>query len=87
MRQSMIVKKVNTVKVDYNALDGMDVLANVRYRGKTSLAKITCLGDESVQVDFYHQVKTITSGQSTVFYDPNNPADVIGGGHIFDVIN
>jgi len=67
MRQSMIVKKVNTIKVDYDALDGMEVLANVRYRGKTTLGKITCLGDESVRIDFNHQVRTITAGQSSVF--------------------
>ena len=84
-RQSMIVNKVNTIKIGYNELDNIDVLANVRYRGKTSLAKVTCLGDESVRVDFYHQIKTITAGQSTVFYDPNNPSDVIGGGHIYEV--
>lgn len=86
MRQSMIVKKINTIKVDYDALDGMEVLANVRYRGKTTLGKVTCLGDETVRVDFNHQVRTITAGQSTVFYDPNNPADVIGGGHIHEVL-
>ena len=87
MRQSMIVKKVNTVKCSYDDLDGMEVLANVRYRGKTSMGKVTCLGDESVRIDFVHQVKAITPGQSTVFYDPNSPTDVIGGGHIFEVIN
>lgn len=86
MRQSMIVNKVNTVKIDYDALDGIDVMANVRYRGKTSLAKVTCLGNESIRLDFYHQVKSITAGQSSVFYDPDNIGDVIGGGHIFEVI-
>lgn len=86
MRQSMIVKKVNTVKFNYDELDGMDVMANVRYRGKTSLAKVTCLGDETVRIDFYHEVKTISAGQSTVFYDPNNINDVIGGGHIYEVL-
>lgn len=87
MKQSMIVKKVNTIKVDYDTLDGMEVLANVRYRGKTTLGKITCLGNEALRIDFNHQVRTITAGQSTVFYDPNNPMDVIGGGHIHEVIN
>jgi tRNA-specific 2-thiouridylase len=86
-RQSMIVKNVNTIKYPIEELDGMEVLANVRYRGKTSIAKVTCLGPDSVRVDFTHQVKAITAGQSTVFYDPNNPTDVIGGGHIFEVIN
>jgi tRNA-uridine 2-sulfurtransferase len=86
MKQSMVVNKVNTIKYGYKDLDGMDVMANVRYRGKTSLGKITCLGEETIRLDFYHQVKTITNGQSTVFYDPINPSDVIGGGHILDVI-
>lgn len=82
----MIVKKVNTIKFPYDALDGMEVLANVRYRGKTSLGKVTCLGNETVRIDFIHQVKAITAGQSTVFYDPNNPTDVVGGGHIHEVL-
>jgi tRNA-specific 2-thiouridylase len=87
MRRSIIVNKVNTVKFKYDELDGMEVLANVRYRGKTSMAKITCLGDEKVRLDFVHEIKTITKGQSSVFYDPNSSSDVIGGGHIYDVIN
>lgn len=86
MKQSMIVSKVNTIKYSYDELDGMEVLANVRYRGKTCLATISCLGGEKVRVDFHHQVKTITNGQSSVFYDPLHPADVIGGGHIFEVL-
>lgn len=86
MKQSMIVKNVNTIKYPMDKLDGMDVLANVRYRGKTSMAKVTVLGSDSVRVDFIHQVKAITAGQSTVFYDPNHPADVIGGGHIYEVL-
>lgn len=87
MRKSMIVNKVNTIKYTYDELDGMEVMANVRYRGKTSIGKVTCLGDETIRIDFTHQVKSITAGQSTVFYDPKNIADVIGGGHIYEVIN
>jgi tRNA U34 2-thiouridine synthase MnmA/TrmU len=45
------------------------------------------LGNETVRIDFYHQVRAITGGQSSVFYDPENPSDVIGGGHIFQVLN
>lgn len=86
LKKSMIVNKVNTIKVPYDALDGMEVLANVRYRGKTVLGRLTCLGNESVRVDFYHQVRAITAGQSSVFYDVENPLDVIGGGHIYEVI-
>jgi len=87
MKQSMIVNKVNTIKYSYDDLDGMEVLANVRYRGRTVLGKITCLGDETIRIDFYHQVRAITAGQSSVFYDPLNPSDVIGGGHIHKVLN
>lgn len=86
MRQSMIVRNVNTIKYPFEKLDGMEVLANVRYRGKTSLARLSIMGDNEVGVHFYHQVKAITAGQSTVFYDPNNPTDVIGGGHIYEVL-
>lgn len=86
MRQSMIVKNVNPIKYSYDTLNGMEVLANVRYRGKTVLGQITCLGDNSVRVDFHHQVRAITAGQSSVFYDPINSSDVIGGGYIYEVI-
>jgi len=86
MRQSMIVKKVNTIKYPFDKIDGMDVLANVRYRGKTSLGKLKVLDTETVRIDFTHQVKAITAGQSSVFYDPDHPLDVIGGGHIHEVL-
>lgn len=87
LRQSMIVRMVNTIKYDYRDLNGKEVLANVRYRGKTVLGKVTCLGDLAVRIDFNHQVRAITAGQSSVFYDPNNPMDVIGGGYIYEVLN
>ena len=87
LRQSMVVSRVNTIKCSYDDLDGMEVLANVRYRGKTVLGKITCLGDDKIRIDFNHQVRAITLGQSSVFYDPENPADVIGGGHITEIIS
>ena len=87
MRQSMIVNKVNAIKYSYDDLNGMEVLANVRYRGKTVLGKITCLGNETLRIDFNHQVRAITPGQSSVFYDPENPMDVLGGGYIMEVVN
>jgi len=87
MKQSMIVKNVNLIKYTYDELNGMEVLANVRYRGKTVLGVATCLGDESIRIDFHHQVKAITPGQSSVFYDSNGSYDVIGGGHISEVVN
>ena len=85
-KKSMIVKKVNLQK--FGAFeDGMEILANVRYRGSKSHARLYSLDNETVIVEFFHGVKAITPGQSSVFYDANNPSDVIGGGHIFEVLN
>lgn len=53
---------------------------------KTVLGKVTCLGNDTVRIDFNHQMRAITAGQSSVFYDPSNPSDVIGGGHIHQII-
>jgi tRNA-specific 2-thiouridylase len=86
MRQSMIVKNINTIKYPFEMLDGMEVLANVRYRGKTVLGSITVIDNDTIRIDFQHQVRAITAGQSSVFYDPKAPNDVIGGGHIYEVL-
>jgi tRNA U34 2-thiouridine synthase MnmA/TrmU len=86
MRQSMIVKNINTIKYPFEILDGMEVLANVRYRGKTVLGSITVIDNDTIRIDFQHQVRAITAGQSSVFYDPKAPNDVIGGGHIYEVL-
>lgn len=86
LRKSMTVRNVNGVKYPYPLLNGREVLANVRYRGSLSLAIITTVGDGKVLVEFDHQVKSITPGQSTVFYDPSAPDDVLGGGHIDEVL-
>ena len=86
MRQSMIVKNINTIKYPFEMLDGMEVLANVRYRGKTVLGVITVIDNDTIRLDFQHQVRAITAGQSSVFYDPKAPNDVIGGGHIYEVL-
>lgn len=85
-RKSMIVKNINGIKYKYPMLNGMKVLANVRYRGPLALATVTTLGDGKVLVEFDHQVRSISAGQSSVFYDPESPDDVIAGGHI-EVVN
>jgi len=58
----------------------------MRNSNKTVLGNVTCLGDRMIRIDFNHQIRAITAGQSSVFYDPSNPSDVIGGGHIHQVI-
>ena len=67
--------------------DGMEVLANVRYRGKKVTAKINVVDDNTVIVKFNHMVKAITAGQSSVFYDKEFEDDVVGGGHIHSIID
>lgn len=84
-KKSMIVKKVNLQKFDVFE-DGMEIMANVRYRGSKSHARLYKLDNETVRVEFFHGVKAITPGQSSVFYDVNNISHVIGGGHIFEVL-
>jgi len=87
LRKSMLVTNINTIKRPFSDLDGMTVLANVRYRGRKVVATVTVMGEDLLKVTFDHQVKAITAGQSTVFYDADHPDDVIGGGHIHSVID
>jgi tRNA-specific 2-thiouridylase len=87
MKRSMLVRNVNGVRVDKDDLVGMEVLANVRYRGDLAHARILPTDDDDIsRLDFHHSVNAITPGQSTVFYDINKPDDVLGGGHIYKVI-
>jgi len=86
-RRSMLVTNINTIKVPYDKLDGMEVQANVRYQGPKVTGKLTDMGDGVIRVDFNHQVRAIMAGQSSVFYDIEYPDDVIGGGHIHSVLD
>lgn len=86
MKQSMLVRNINGVKLDAKDLIGKEVMANIRYHGETAMARISEADDDMIKVDFYHKVNAITPGQSTVFYDKDNPSDVLGGGHIFKVL-
>lgn len=86
LRRSMIVRNVNGVKVPKEDLIGKEVLANVRYRGPLNNCRISAAEGDMIRVDFHHLVSAITPGQSTVFYDTENPSHVLGGGHIYKVI-
>ena len=75
--QSMMVTGLNMQK--YNvAPDGMEVITKIRYKDKGSLSNIYSEGNQ-VRVHFYEPVKSITPGQSAVFYEGD---DVVGGGII-----
>jgi tRNA-specific 2-thiouridylase len=58
--------------------DGMEAITKIRYKDKGSLSNIYNEGNQ-VRVRFYEPVKSITPGQSAVFYEGD---DVIGGGII-----
>ena len=56
------------------------VLAKIRYRAKAELASLNKIDDDTYEVIFDNPVKSITKGQSVVFY--NNDV-CLGGGIIF----
>ena len=73
----MIVTGFNMQKYDV-VPDGMEAITKIRYKDKGSLSNIYSEGNQ-VRVHFYEPVKSITPGQSAVFYEGE---DVIGGGII-----
>jgi tRNA-specific 2-thiouridylase len=56
------------------------VLAKIRYRAKAELASLNKIDDDTYEVIFDNPVKSITKGQSVVFYDNDI---CLGGGIIF----
>ena len=75
--QSMMVTGLNMQKYDV-VPDGMEAITKIRYKDKGSLSNIYSEGNQ-LRVHFYEPVKSITPGQSAVFYEGD---DVIGGGII-----
>jgi tRNA-uridine 2-sulfurtransferase len=75
--QSMVVTGLNMQKYDI-VPDGIEAITKIRYKDKGSLSNIYSEGNQ-VRVHFYEPVKSITPGQSAVFYEGD---DVIGGGII-----
>jgi tRNA-specific 2-thiouridylase len=75
--QTMMVTGLNLQKYEV-VPDGMEVVTKIRYKDKGTLSNI--YSEESqVRVHFYEPVKSITPGQSAVFYEGD---DVVGGGII-----
>lgn len=75
--QSMMVSGLNLQKYDLIP-DGMESLTKIRYKDKGSMSNLYTEGNQ-IRVHFYENVKSITPGQSAVFYEGD---DVIGGGII-----
>ncbi len=80
--KGFIAKEINFMKFDTSNVPSKS-LVKVRYKDKGSLAALQLLEDCTMQVIFDELKKSITPGQSAVFYDGD---DVIGGGIIRDII-
>lgn len=76
--RELIAKKVNYISIA-EANGGIRGLVKIRYRDKGSLATIHSTDKEHVSVIFDEPQKSITPGQSAVFYDGDK---VLGGGII-----
>ncbi|WP_118972390.1 tRNA 2-thiouridine(34) synthase MnmA [Taibaiella koreensis] len=73
----MTVGGLNMVK--YAAIpEGMEAITKIRYKDPGTLSHLHLAGD-TVEVNFYEEVKGIAPGQSAVFYEGD---DVIAGGII-----
>jgi tRNA-uridine 2-sulfurtransferase len=59
-------------------------LVKIRYNSDPTLAEVTLLDNNRVQVDFQEPVDAITPGQALAFYDPENFQEVYGGAWIED---
>lgn len=60
----------------------IEVLAKIRYLAKPAKATVSKADDEKLLVEFDEKQKSITSGQSVVFYDSETGNKVLGGGFI-----
>jgi tRNA-specific 2-thiouridylase len=75
---SFICNEINLQKVEH--LDKpMKAKVKIRYKDDGSMATIEQIDDKHIKVTFDEPKKSITPGQSAVFYDGD---DVIGGGII-----
>ncbi len=75
--RSMMVSGLNLQKYE-SVPDGMESVTKIRYKDKGALSNLYTEGNQ-LRVHFYETVKSITPGQSAVFYEGD---DVIGGGII-----
>ena len=77
IRNGMSVGQINMMKYA-EVTEGMEATTQVRYNDKGVLASLHPVGN-TVNVDFFANVRGIAPGQSAVFYEGD---DVIGGGII-----
>lgn len=89
LQYNMLVRNTNFINDEGFKLNGSTaILANVRYRGPVTECMpywTTIDGVEYLRLVFNVPVRAPSAGQSTVFYDIDNPDRVIGGGHIYKI--
>lgn len=83
------VRGINLLKYAALPEDGLDALTKIRYKDAGELSRVYAatpdvLGSPRAEVAFAGPVKSITPGQSAVFYDGD---DVVGGGWIERVVS
>jgi tRNA-uridine 2-sulfurtransferase len=78
-RNAMKVYKLNSMKYEEWPI-GMEVVSHIRYNDKGTLSRIAAWDGDTLEIEFYANVKGIAPGQSAVFYEND---DVVGGGIIY----
>ena len=79
LRNGMTVAQVNSMKYP-EIPTGLEAVTQIRYNDPGAMSRLTNLGDDKVEVEFFANVKGVAPGQSAVFYEGD---DVIGGGLIY----
>ena len=77
--KGFIASQVNWVSMQI-PLNTIEVTARIRYNSPEVKANLTALDDQRVKVDFHEPQKSVTPGQSAVFYD----GDVVLAGSVID---
>ncbi len=80
-KKGFIAKEVNLMKYE-NIKNPLKSNVKIRYKDAGSMAEIEQVDSETIKVIFDEPKKSITPGQSAVFYDKD---DVIGGGIIREI--
>ncbi len=82
VRNRMTVGQINLMK--YQSIpDGLEAVTKIRYKDSGTLSSLRQINTDTIEVEFYANVKGIAPGQSAVFYEDD---DVIGGGIIYGSI-
>jgi tRNA-specific 2-thiouridylase len=79
---SLIANRLNAMAIS-EYVDGMEVMAKIRYNHEGAKCRITLVSEDEIRCDFEVPQRAITPGQAVVFYDGDI---VVGGGSIVKAI-